>query len=114
VAANFLRESEPPWVVFPHLVPDELASHLKQGVAEPWFDQVWRPLWSRLSASERAEYLDHWNASPEWREAIRFSFDDQEKVDLVADAAESERELEEFRRARTRPRSFLDRLFRRK
>lgn len=111
---DLFETCQPPWVVFPDIAPDELSVHLKQGAAEPWFDQVWRPFWSGLTALERAQFLDHWQASPAWREAIAFHFDGQEKVDLAADGAESERYLDAFRRGRAPKRSFLDRLLRRK
>jgi hypothetical protein len=64
---------QPPWVVFPDIAPDELAAHLKQGAAEPWFDQVWRPFWSALTDLQRAQFLDRWQASSAWRERSRFT-----------------------------------------
>jgi hypothetical protein len=111
--SQFLDDCQPPWIVFPRLDPDELSRHLKQGVAEPWFDQNWRPFWSSLSQEQRAEYLDHWHAPQDWRDAVRFFFEEQSKVDPAIDAAESDHYLEEFRRSRTSKRSLLDRLFRR-
>jgi hypothetical protein len=110
---GFMDGCEPPWIVFPWLDPDELSGHLKQGVAEPWFDQIWRPFWSSLSETQRLQYLDHWKASPGWRDAIRFFFEELSAVDAETDAAESERYLEEFRRQRAGKRSLLDRIFRR-
>jgi hypothetical protein len=110
---QFIHECQPPWVVFPQLNPDELSRHLKQGAAEPWFDQEWRPFWSSLSEAQRAEYLSYWRAPSKWREAIRFFFEELPHIDQQADATESEHYLEEFRRRRTKKLSFLARLFRR-
>lgn len=108
----FLEQCEPPWVAFRQLQVEELASHLKQGTAEPWFDQKWRPFWASLSSSERRQYLDHWQATPEWREALRFFFEETPDFDAEADLAESEKHLEEFRRRKPKS-SLFDRLFRR-
>jgi hypothetical protein len=110
---HFADGCEPPWVVFPRLDPDELSQHLKQGVAEPWLDQKWRPFWSSLSEIQRLEYLDHWKASTKWRDAIQFFFGDTAGLDQGTDAAESERYLEEVRRQRPHRRSLIDRIFRR-
>lgn len=101
MSAPFLEGCQPPWVVFPEIQPDELARHLEQGAAEVWFDEVWRPFWRRLSEGERAEYLTHWQASDDWREAIRFHFDAPD-FDLEADAAESAAYLEQVRRRPSR------------
>jgi hypothetical protein len=111
--AEFMDGCEPPWIVFPRLDPDELSRHLKQGVTEPWFDQKWRPFWLSLSEAQRVQYLDHWKAPARWRDAINFFFEVPSDADAQADAAESERYLEEFRRGRTDKRSLLDRIFRR-
>jgi|SRR3954447_12692320 hypothetical protein len=110
---EFVDGCEPPWIAFPRLDPDELSRHLKQGVAEPWFDQKWRPFWSALSETQRLQYLDHWKASAQWRDAIHFFFEESSDVDAQTDAAESERYLEELRRKRGGKRSLLDRIFRR-
>jgi hypothetical protein len=73
-ASSFLHGCEPPWLVFPSIDPAELSQHLKQGVAEPWFDQRWRPFWASLDAEQRQQYLDFWMARPAWRDAIAFHF----------------------------------------
>jgi hypothetical protein len=91
--AAFLHQCPPPWKAFPQLTPDGLASHLKQGVTDAWFDQQWRPFWSGLSVEQKNEYLESWRATAEWRDALAFHFDDQSPVDLKADAAESEEYL---------------------
>jgi hypothetical protein len=71
---SFVDQCRPPWVVFPDLHPRELAGYLRQGVTEAYFLNHWRPFWDALDGGQRAQYLDHWNASSEWREAIEFHF----------------------------------------
>ena len=111
---SFLQRCQPPWMVFPHLKPDELSRHLKQGVAEPWFDQKWRPFWSALTAFEKNQYLDFWHASEAWKEALKFFFDGDDDIDGEADRRESEEYLGTRRNElRQRP-SLLARLFRRR
>ncbi|BCL86722.1 hypothetical protein ACNRBV_10205 [Ralstonia pseudosolanacearum] len=88
-----LATPQPPWVVFPQIKPEELALHVRQGVAEPWFDQEWRPYWASLTPMQRASYLDAWHASPEWREAIAFVFEAFADLDVDQDAKESKEYL---------------------
>jgi hypothetical protein len=82
----------PPWKAFPEIQPDELVAHLRQGAAEPWFDQEWRPFWASLDEGQRERYLQHWSASPAWRDAMMV-FDVDPDLDLEADARESEEYL---------------------
>jgi len=111
--ADFLNASPPPWQVFPEIVPTELEAYLKQGVTEAWFDQHWRPFWGSLTESQRARYLDHWSASPDWREALDI-FTADPGVDLAADAAESEEYLTRWRAENPERPSLWRRLFKRK
>lgn len=78
-------EPAPPWVAL-DLSPDDPAT---QGVAEAYVVLTFLPFWTRLSVAEKANYLDHWNASPEWRAAISERYD-QEGLDLEAEAREAE------------------------
>jgi hypothetical protein len=87
----FLSACEPPWVVFPFIDPDELPRHLKQGLAEPWFDQCWRPFWNGLSNERKQQYLDQWQATPQWRDAIGFVFGTLYELDAESDAVEMAR-----------------------
>ncbi|MDB0541919.1 hypothetical protein ACYT85_15235 [Ralstonia solanacearum] len=105
---------QPPWVVFPFIKPDELAMHVRQGIAEPWFDQVWRPYWASLTATQRAGYLDAWQASPEWRDAIAFVFEAFSDLDIEQDAKESEEYLQkQGELPAEKKRSLFRRLFKR-
>ncbi|WP_230626702.1 hypothetical protein, partial [Ralstonia solanacearum] len=91
-----------------------LAMHVRQGIAEPWLDQVWRPYWASLTAIQRASYLDAWQASPEWREAITFVFEAFSDLDIEQDAKESEEYLRDYRKRQQEKKcSLLRRLFRR-
>ena len=97
----------PPWVAF----PDFPASGLPptQGAEEQWFDQEWRPFWTALGREEQQDYLDHWKADAEWREALTvFSmlFDG----DAAEDLRESEELAEERSRSRASKPSFWSRL----
>jgi len=110
-AETYVTDTSPPWQVFPFLTPDGLAGHLRQGIAEPWFDQVWRPFWAGLSVDARAQYLDHWQATPEWKAAIKFYFEPDPEFDAEADARESELYLKVQREQQKAAKpSFLDRL----
>jgi hypothetical protein len=80
---------KPPWIVFPQIVAGELVAYLKQGATEAWFDQAWRPYWVSLDTDEKSAYLRHWNASPEWIDAISHAFDPPDDFDIEADARES-------------------------
>lgn len=78
----------PPWVAFPRLRPEALPA--TQGAEEQWIDTQWRPFWRALDGAQRARYLDCWQASAEWRAAIRFYFEALDApFDIAADAAEA-------------------------
>jgi hypothetical protein len=89
----------PPWQVFPEITPEDVPAHMRQGRAEPYFDLVWRPFWSTLSAAHRSAYLDRWNASAAWRAAMTH-FDVDATFDLEQDALESADYLAGMRRQR--------------
>lgn len=72
----FLDQCRPPWLVFPELNPRELVGFLRQGATEAYFFNHWRPFWNSLDGTRREQYLDHWKATPEWRDAIAFHFND--------------------------------------
>jgi hypothetical protein len=104
-----LNACEPPWVVFPFIEPEGLGGHLNQGVAEPWFEQCWGPFWNGLSDEQKREYLDHWNATPEWRDAIGFVFGTLYELDAESDAKEAARHDARAAERRAQP-SLWDRL----
>jgi hypothetical protein len=97
---SFVDQCRPPWLVFPDLDPRELAGYLRQGVTEAYFFNHWRPFWDALDGGQRAQYLDHWRASPEWREAIEFHFSEDPAFDAEADVRESEEYLARHRQER--------------
>jgi hypothetical protein len=112
----FVDECRPPWVVFPEIDPRALAGHLRQGAAEVYFADHWGPFWSSLASGQRVRYLDHWQASPEWREAIEFHFEAGQSVDAATDVRESEDHLARHhaeRAARRANAPWWQRLFRR-
>lgn len=105
---------QPPWVAFPALRPETLATRVGQDVAEPWFDQVWRPYWTSLTPIQRTCYLDAWEASPEWREAIAFVFETLSDLDIDQHAKASAASLRNHEtRPRKKKRSFLSWLLKR-
>jgi len=81
-----------------------------QGAEEAWTDTVFRPFWLGLDANARSQYLHHWEASPEWRDALAFAFEGPLTMDHAADAAESDSHLDEWRQLRWCKRGFLSRL----
>jgi hypothetical protein len=103
--------------MFPFINPDELPQHLKQGIAEPWFDQAWRPFWNGLTDEQKQQYLDHWRASPQWRDAIGFVFGTLYEMaaegaeDDAAEMARWEARWAERRRSRPAKRPLWSRLF---
>jgi len=109
----FLDQCRPPWVVFPDLDPSQLVGYLRQGVTEAYFFNHWRPFWNSLDDGQRTLYLDHWQASAEWREALAFHFEEEPGFDAEADVRESEdhqrRRTEEA--TRDRRKSWWARLF---
>lgn len=96
------EECRPPWVVFPELNPQELPGYLRQGVTEAYFSNHWQPFWQSLDESRRKEYLSRWKASAEWRDAIRFHFEEITDCDLAEDARESEEWLARNRATETK------------
>lgn len=92
---NRWLDERPPWLVFPRMKPMEVAA--TQGLEEAWVDQVWRPFWAGLSTGQRAIYLDHWQATRDWRDALRLVFEVPADFDVEADAAESQAWLAERR-----------------
>jgi hypothetical protein len=106
-----LPDAAPPWIAFPDIKADEFSQYVKQGATEVWFDQVWLPFWSSLSAQEKRSYLKQYQASPEWSAAIRFVCDGGETVDMAEDARESEVHLREWRESRRAKPSWLKRFF---
>ncbi|MEM6665525.1 MAG: hypothetical protein AAF638_03900 [Pseudomonadota bacterium] len=59
----------PPWIAFPNLDPASLPA--RQGAEELYFLHDFWPFWRTLDGAGRTAYLEHWNATPLWREAIR-------------------------------------------
>ena len=89
----------PPWHVFPEITPEDVSAHMRQGQAELYFDQAWRPFWSALTPPQRGEYLNRWNATAAWREAMSV-FDMDTDYDAEEDARESEEYLAQVQRER--------------
>ena len=79
-------EPPPPWVALPGLPPEDPAT---QGAADAYVTLTFFPFWTGLSADEKADYLDRWNASAEWREVIAERYD-HEGLDLEAEAREAD------------------------
>jgi hypothetical protein len=100
--SSFVRDCAPPWVAFPELVPTELPRYLKQGASEAWFDDHWRPFWTRLTRTQKDQYLDFWRATPPWRDALAAFFEPDEDFDMEADARESEEHLRQWRANRNK------------
>ncbi|MDB4986628.1 MAG: hypothetical protein JWN04_1806 [Myxococcaceae bacterium] len=71
-----------------------------------------RPFWSALSNEQKERNLEHWKATPEWREAMQV-FPIDPDFDAEGDARQSEHYLADMRRAREARvnKSFLRRLF---
>ncbi len=65
-------EPPPPWIALPDLSHEDPAT---QGVADAYVTLTFPPFWTGLSAGEKADYLDRWNASAEWRAAISERYD---------------------------------------
>jgi hypothetical protein len=79
-----MEEWPPPWVALPDLSPDDPAT---QGMAEAYIVLSWLPFWQTLSPAAKAEYLDRWHASAEWRDAITSRYD-WEAAELEQEARE--------------------------
>jgi len=111
-AHDFLNSCPPPWQAFPDIAPQDLVAYLKQGLTEAWFDQRWRPFWSALDEQQREAYLQHWSASPAWRDALSV-FSDHEGTDLEAEWKEFEQNLNRGSPPTSAKPSFWQRLLRR-
>jgi hypothetical protein len=109
---TYLEACPPPWQAFPYIAAGDLVQHMKQGAAEHWLQNVWRPFWSGLSAEQKDVYLKHWSASPQWRDALEVFVDDP-SLDLEADARESKEYLAQWRETTSQRPSFWRRLLRR-
>ena len=79
-------EPPPPWVALPDLSPEDPAT---QGAADAYVTLTFFPFWAELSAHEKADFLDRWDASAEWRAVISERYD-HEGLDLEAEAQEAE------------------------
>jgi hypothetical protein len=66
------NEPPPPWIVLPDLGPDDPAT---QGIAEAYVDLEWLPFWLSLPPERKAAYLDRWQTSRAWREAIDLRYE---------------------------------------
>lgn len=104
-----MTEPPPPWTVFPSLSPDVPPT---QGAEEAYIDLDWLPFWSAQTSEAKASYLDRWEASPAWREAIHARYDPPE-FDIAEDAADSAAWLRAHR-PKPKPPSRFARWFRRK
>lgn len=100
----------PPWQVFPALRADEFARHITQGTGEAWFEQQWHPFWRGLGDTQRGDYLEHWQASTGWRDALS-SVDELIHLDIDADAADAEAFLAQREAAKPRGRGWFARFF---
>jgi hypothetical protein len=69
---NQTGDAFPPWVAFPEY--DSLTMAWREGEGQHWLDKVWRPFWDRLTAAERDDYLNRWNAPAEWRERLSLGY----------------------------------------
>jgi hypothetical protein len=65
---NKVGDEFPPWEAFPEY--DSFTPAWRQGAGEYWMHDAWWPFWEQLSWTERAAYLDRWDASEDWREYL--------------------------------------------
>ncbi|GBQ98558.1 hypothetical protein AA23498_3265 [Acetobacter nitrogenifigens DSM 23921 = NBRC 105050] len=51
----------------------------------------WAPFWRNLTDEQKEDYLNRWNASPEWRDAIdaRYNVTDEELAEEAREFRES-------------------------
>lgn len=79
-------EPPPPWVAAPYLLPTDPAT---QGAEAAYVDLTFLPFWKTLSLDQKADYLNRWSASEDWRHAIAEAYD-HVGIDLEAEAREAE------------------------
>lgn len=65
---DYLKQ-QPLWVAFPDMEPINLTD--TQGLYD-YVNTVWADFWMPLTPEQRNDYLKHWEASPEWVEALSF------------------------------------------
>ncbi|WP_218920857.1 hypothetical protein [Melittangium boletus] len=65
---NQIGEVPPPWRAFPGYSP--VTSGWRQGNGEYWMRHAWDPFWQRLSAEDRADYLQRWDVPLEWKSLL--------------------------------------------
>jgi hypothetical protein len=75
---NFL-EQKPLWVSFPEMKPENLTD--TQGLYDA-VNILWSDFWNPLTPEQKEIYLNHWDASQEWREMFRFF---QEMLEIDTD-----------------------------
>jgi hypothetical protein len=90
-----LDEPKPPWIAISGLDPEDPAT---QGIAEAYIALEWLPFWQSLAPGEKAAYLDRWQTSTAWREAIALRYDADE--DALAQEARDHAASEIARRRR--------------
>ncbi|MCU0650220.1 MAG: hypothetical protein MUF00_19690 [Gemmatimonadaceae bacterium] len=91
-----LMATLPPWRAFPDFDPRGGAP--RQGAEEQFFLDGFDAFWLGLSTAERSTYLDYWDASPAWRDALVQYYDTPPAS--PADVRESETLFAERRAAR--------------
>ncbi len=62
------EEIIPPWIAFPDSEP--WWGGWRQGNAEGWLILVWLPFWRNLDNKAKADYVEKWDASADWREYL--------------------------------------------
>jgi len=87
--ATVTDEPQPPWIAIPGLGPEDPAT---QGIADAYIALDWLPFWRSLAPGRKTAYLDRWQTSPAWREAItlRYDVDDDALRHEARDHAASE------------------------
>ena len=78
-------EPPPPWIALPDLSPDDPCN---QGAGEAYIVLEFLPFWTGLSATQKASYLDRWQASAPWRSVIAERYDSD--LDIEADTRDAE------------------------
>jgi len=65
-------EPQPLWVVFPDISAGEVHN---QGAVDGYIEHVWLPFWMQCTEEQKSAYLDRYEATDEWREAIAFRYE---------------------------------------